>query len=117
MPGRAAAPAMGTAWGLALLGQPDALVERVAGRRPDPTERWVCRVLGARQLVQAAAVARWPSTGGRLGAAADGLHAASMVALAAWVPRYRRVALASGAAAVVLAVVELAGARGRGDGS
>lgn len=96
----------GAAWGGALLGVPGALVHRLTGRRADEAETVVARVLGARQLLQAAAVGRWPHRAGRIGAVADGLHALSMVALAVARPRYRRPALASAAVAVGLSALE-----------
>ena len=111
MAGRGAAATLGAAWGAALVSRPDALVEQVAGRRPDEVERLVARVLGVRQGLQAAAVARWPRRAGRLGAVTDGLHAASMVALAVASPRYRRVAATSAGVAVLIGLLELRGAR------
>ncbi len=64
----------------------------------------VARVLAGRQLAQGALTigAPGPSTL-RLGAAADVLHAASMVALAVAVPSARRPAAASAIAAVLAA--------------
>jgi hypothetical protein len=100
------AAALGTAWGSALLTRPEAVLEGVGGPPPTDAETTVARVLGARQVVQALAVRRWPHAGGRLGAVADGLHATSMLALAALKPRYRRAALVSAAVAVLLGVLE-----------
>jgi uncharacterized membrane protein len=104
-----AAAVLGSAWGATLLARPDALVELVSGRRPTDAERTVAQVLGGRQVVQAAAVARWPHRGGRLAALADTLHAVSMVVLAVFSPRHRRAGLVSGGVAVLLAVLERKG--------
>jgi hypothetical protein len=80
------------------------------GGRP---ARVAARVLGTRHLVQAAALA---GSGGpaatRAGAAVDGLHAASMVALGLAMPGHRRAALASGAVAAWLAALELTAVAG-----
>ncbi len=40
-------------WGLACLAAPDLVVSRLGDGRTDSRARWVCRVLGARQLTQA----------------------------------------------------------------
>ncbi|HEX3004500.1 MAG TPA: hypothetical protein VHO27_09810 [Angustibacter sp.] len=106
----AAAATLGTAWGTVLTARPQLVLRGLSGPPADGTEQTVAKVLGGRQLVQAAAVARWPSVAGRVGAAADLLHALTMAALATS-PRYRRVAATSGAVAVVLAALELRGAR------
>jgi hypothetical protein len=61
---------------------------------------WVARALGARVVAQTVIMVARPDR--RVFAASaivDGLHAGSMVALAAVADRYRRVALASAAAA------------------
>lgn len=106
----ALATTFGAAWGALLVARPGVVLGQLEGPPPDGVEQAVAKVLGGRQLVQAAAVARWPSAGGRVGAATDVLHALSMVALATS-PRYRRVAATSGVVAVVLAALELRGAR------
>ncbi|MGI8523878.1 MAG: hypothetical protein ACR2K3_11310 [Nocardioides sp.] len=78
-------------------------------RTPDtPAARTVVRVLGARYVVQSVGGAwvhrSWvPETD----AAVDVVHAASMLALAAFAPRHRRLALASAAAAVGFATADL----------
>lgn len=106
----ALATTLGTAWGTVLTARPDLVLRGLDGGPADGTEQTVAKVLGGRQLVQAAAVARWPAVAGRVGAAADLLHALTMAALATS-PRYRKVAATSGAVAVVLAALELRGAR------
>jgi hypothetical protein len=70
---------------------------------------WVARVLGARVLVQTVVMVARPDR--RVFAASavvDGMHAASMVALAAEADRYRRVALVSAAAATLSALATCA---------
>ncbi|MGN6300370.1 MAG: hypothetical protein ACTHN8_04665 [Angustibacter sp.] len=106
----ALATTVGTAWGTLLTARPGLVLRGLEGPPADDVEQTVAKVLGGRQLLQAAAVARWPSVAGRVGAAADLLHALTMAALATS-PRYRRVAVTSGAVAVVLAALELRGAR------
>lgn len=85
----------------------------VAGLRSslDTPTVGVARVLGFRQLAQAAVLATHPGPRWRLaGAAVDGLHAASMVALARWSrqPVHRRLAAGNARSAGVLAVAECA---------
>ena len=77
-----------------------------------PAVRRTVRVLGLRQLVQAAVTAPTPSPAVlALGVEVDLLHAASMVALAAVRPRYRRAALAEALAATALACAGTIAAR------
>lgn len=89
-----------SAWGTVLLSQPTRVVALLG---PDRTPRFavfVARVLGARQLAQAAVTARARTPGLiRLGAAADALHACTGVAVAVLIPRWRRTALADAAIA------------------
>lgn len=106
----ALATTLGAAWGTVLTARPGLVLRGLEGPPADGVEQTVAKVLGGRQLLQAAAIARWPSVAGRVGAATDVLHALSMAALATS-PRYRRVAATSGAVAVGLAVLELRGAR------
>jgi len=88
------------AWGAGCLAAP-AAVGRVLGLAPgDRRARLLLRLLGARDLGQAALAATAPPPALlRLGAGVDALHAASMVALAAVSPHYRRPALTSAAIA------------------
>lgn len=92
--------------GAATLVRPAAVAGVVSGGASTPPAG-VVRVLGGRQLVQGVAVAVRPGrrfllTGGSV---VDALHAASMIAVARWRPRYRRPALASAAVAGASAVV------------
>jgi hypothetical protein len=82
-----------------LLLQPERLAAVVGrgGRRP---ARWLIRLLGARMLAQSGVeLAHTTRPVLRAGSAIDALHAASMLALAARRPDYRRSALASAAVA------------------
>lgn len=85
-----------TAYGLLLLGVPERSPELAGQDAPDPVVTGVVRILGARHLAQAAMTGTRPSTMAlRVGAAVDGLHAASMVLLARVSPEDRRPALVS----------------------
>jgi len=99
------------AYGTALLLAP-ARVLAVYGAAPtEEPPRTVARVLGARHIAQAIA-----TNGGRfarLGALVDGLHAASMFALAAANDDFRRPALIDGSIATTFALSGLLPARPR----
>jgi hypothetical protein len=126
--GRAGTPAGRTAWwrrpallaragwGLSCLVAPRA-VGRVLGL--DPADRWahrLLRLLGARDLGQAALPATAPPRALlRLGSAVDALHATSMYALAALRRDYRRPALTAAAIATTWAAASLREGDGRGD--
>lgn len=70
----------------------------------DSRARLVVRILGARQLLQAALMAAMPSPPTwLLAGAVDALHAGSMLGLAALDARWRRAALTDAAAAIALA--------------
>jgi hypothetical protein len=92
------------AWGATLLAAPGAVL--TACRAPgDRRARTVLRVLGARHVVQALLAGRDPGRGAAaVGAAVDGAHALSAVALAILDPRRRRVAAADGGVATAWAV-------------
>jgi hypothetical protein len=103
--GRATAAAR-AGWACVLLAVP----ERVAaiGTTPPipPSAVAVLRVLGARQLVQAAATAAVPTGAvARLSAAVDALHAGTGVGLALASPRWRRTAVLDAAVATAFAAV------------
>jgi hypothetical protein len=93
-------------YGGALLLAPGPLLRRI-GDPADRRAQLVTRVLGARHLGQAAFLGASGRRAVRLGLTVDGLHAASMLGLALAVPPHRRAAMASGAAAIVLAALEL----------
>lgn len=79
-------------WAGALFVAPRQLL-RLAGGTADPAALKVARVLGGRHALQGAVeLASWPR-GRRLGAAVDGLHALTALALAGLDPKRRRVAL------------------------
>jgi hypothetical protein len=78
----------------------------VSGRGTAPPT-WLVRLLGARLLVQGLLEIARPDHRLLLAAAAaDGTHAASMVAAALQWPQYRRAALVSGGLAVALGTTE-----------
>jgi hypothetical protein len=94
-------------YGAALLAAPGAVL-RACGGPDDGRARLYARVLGARQLAEGALLLAHGEPAWALGGAAvDGVHAISAVALAARTTRYRRLALlnAGGAAALTLAGV------------
>jgi hypothetical protein len=75
----------------------------VLGVRLDQRASLVARVLGARQLIEASVAAAVPSPVTlKISSAVDGLHAGSMLALAAADDRRRKVALADAALAAGL---------------
>lgn len=96
---RREAPAVRAGWGALLLGAPG-LVLRSFGHRPVRPQTLVVRALGARHLAQAALISptspRWTRVAG---AAVDGLHAATAVALGVADRRWRRAVLADAAVA------------------
>jgi hypothetical protein len=109
------------AYGLLLTTAPG-LVVRAYGGQPVPADRTVARILGWRQLIQAAACAGAPEAQVLLlGVEADAAHALSAVALAA-ADRPRRRAgltealLASSLAAAGVAAARRAGPAGRAAG-
>ena len=89
-------------WGSVLLASPD----RVLAKCPDPVPgyaRVAVRVLGARQLVEGAALARHPRRPPpEWSIAVDALHALSMLAVAAARPDLRPAALRSACGALTL---------------
>jgi len=106
-PGR---PFGSAVYGAILLGMPGPAARTAGGRGAVPAT-WLVRLLGIRQIGQAAlllAAPRPPAI--NVGAGVDALHAASMVAVAYSMPAYRRVTLTSGgiAAASCAAAVLLA---------
>jgi hypothetical protein len=96
------------AYGVALLLRPRVALGRVGARRAHGAVVAAARLLGARNVAQAAAEARFPGAASRdLGAAVDAVHAASMLALAAPRSSRRGPALASAAVAGLLCAEEL----------
>jgi hypothetical protein len=102
---RTALTAARIAWGTVLLLSPD----RVLAKCPDPVPGYAragVRVLGARQLVEGAVLARHPrDPPPEWSVAVDALHAFSMLGLAAVRPRLRPAALRSAASALTLAAL------------
>ncbi len=84
-------------WGMLLIAAPSETLRAVAGTAPHPVARQVARLLGARELAQAFLIKNQRRA--RIGSAVDGLHAASMMALAVSQPKWRRLAFTSAAIA------------------
>jgi hypothetical protein len=80
MSGRDLLNAMRAGYGAGLLLLPRGALARLARMPLDSLDVTVARVLGVRQLVQAAVLHRRPDLAGP-GAVVDGLHAASMMAV------------------------------------
>jgi hypothetical protein len=96
-----AAVALRAAWGGLLVAAPHRLLE--AGGVDTPGVRGAARVLGGRHLAEALILTRaTDSRPRRWISVVDGLHAASMLAVAAVSPRLRRDALTSAAASAAL---------------
>ncbi|HEY1346850.1 MAG TPA: hypothetical protein VGF54_17825 [Streptosporangiaceae bacterium] len=128
--GRRALQLARAGYGVALLMKPGLTIRLATGRLPS---RRVCRVawlLGARHLAQATLTTLAPRPGVlAAGAAADGLHAASMVMLAMADRAARRTALTDAMAEAAFAAAGVAAAacgggtaaqprrRARGDGA
>jgi hypothetical protein len=94
-------------YGAALLCAPGPMIGVITGQPPSRRARRVARVLGVRQLAQAAVTALNPGPEVvALGVVVDLLHAASMFAFAAVVPDLRGAELADALAATALAVAE-----------
>lgn len=94
-----------TAYGAVLLAAPRALLESAARNRIDRAALVFARVLGVRQLMEALLITERGPQGrwARAGAAVDGLHAVTTLALAVAKPARRRLALANAFVAIVLA--------------
>ena len=99
-------------YGAVQLLRPSYSAEQLLGGPLDPGAMAAVRVLGARQLAQAAVSVAVPSARLlALGAGADGAHALSMAALALADHRRRRPALVSGLIAAAFAAGGAAAAR------
>jgi hypothetical protein len=95
----------GALWGTAMLLRPGDVTRSVCGGGPGPAA-WIVRVLGARLLAQNVVTLVRPTREVVLaGAAADALHAASMVAARARWPEHARPIWVSGSTSVVSATV------------
>ncbi len=99
-------------WGAALLIAPGAVLGALPHQQIDGRARAFARILGARDLVQAATIAWRPTRGWLLGGAAvDAAHAMTMVALAWRLPDRRALALTNVATAGAFAAAGLYEAR------
>ncbi|GAB6902968.1 hypothetical protein JCM9957A_60600 [Kineosporia succinea] len=92
----------GAAFGAALLLRPREVIRAVGADPELPGLVVAARVLGARHVVQAVGLTVKPGLVSTPASLIDGLHATSMVALAAISPSYRRVALVSAGVAGAL---------------
>jgi hypothetical protein len=97
-------------YGLSLIVRPEALIRPLSGQ-VDRASRTFARVLGLRQVAEAVVLRhhtgpRWATAG----ACVDGIHAATMVALAAR-GGHRRLAIANASVATVLTALGLLAAR------
>lgn len=102
-------------WAVFLLSCPDRPVHALTGITPTERDRQILRVLGARQLAQAAVSLVHPSR--RVlaaGSVVDALHAATCVGLAAVDGRWRRGGLVGALDATVFSLAGYASARRAG---
>jgi hypothetical protein len=97
---------VGSAWGVGLLARGDEIWTAVDGRAPSTTERAVIDLLAVRHLVQGSAQVLAPRLTRSPAVAVDVIHTATMVGLAVWSPRYRKVALVTAAVAASGAVLD-----------
>ena len=104
---RTALTAARIAWGTVLLLSP----QRMLSKCPEPVPGYArtgVRILGARQLIEGAVLARHPrNPPPEWSIAVDALHALSMLGLAALQPGLRPAALRSSAAALSLAMLSV----------
>lgn len=99
-------------YGLALLCVPGPMIDGLTGEPASRRARAVARVLGARHVAQAAVCGMVPTRSLiEAGAAADGLHAASMLTLAGVNPGLRRALLADTVIAATFASVAVSALR------
>lgn len=102
---RLALVGLGAAWGASLLVGAPRLLRATGMATATGLDLGATRVLGARHLVQALVQAGGSDAVVRAGAAGDGVHAVTMLALAAASPRHRAAALVSAAVASTLGVL------------
>jgi hypothetical protein len=92
-------------YGATLLIVPAPLVRAAGGRHTDPRARRVARILGLRQLAEAAVLATQPRGTLRVaGAAVDAVHALTALGVAAVDGRRRRLAIVNALTASAFAV-------------
>ncbi|MGV1009658.1 MAG: hypothetical protein ACOYBY_13760 [Dermatophilaceae bacterium] len=101
------AGALGATWGMALLAAGPRIWAALTGDHPTEADQLAVRALGARHLGQGVFQAVLPTTGQRVLAAVDLLHATSMLALAAGDRTRRRPALVSATVALTNATLLL----------
>ncbi len=99
-------------FGLVLLAVPDPVLRFIAGRPATSRVRAAARILGLRELVQAAVTGFKPDAACLVaGAETDSIHAATMLAVAVFDSRSRRLVLGSAATASLFAAVGVVRAR------
>ena len=103
----------GLAWGVLLLVRGEELWRTVQGGAPGEADELATRVLGGRHVAQGAVQLVAPRASSGVAVLVDGLHAASMVAVAATSASRRRAAALSGAVALAGAVLTGASRRRR----
>jgi hypothetical protein len=99
--------------GLALVAAPEHTLAPLAGTPPDRAVRAFARVLGARHIAQAALLDGGGSAAHHVGAAVDGVHAATAAWWAWRHPRRRRLFALNALVAAALAADGLRSARAR----
>lgn len=104
-PARVLLSAGRVAYGCGLLLAPARALTACGGSVPSKLDCQVARVLGARHVIQAALSARGGRQALAVGAVTDGLHATSMLILAAADARLRRAALADAVIESLLAAL------------
>lgn len=93
-------------WGTLLVLWPDPIIRATSRQPPTTASLVVARILGVRQLIQAATILRWHSrTAQNLGMATDLLHASTGVGLALLSTRWRRGALVDATLATAFAAM------------
>ncbi len=101
----------GLAWGALLLARGDELWRTVQGGAPGEAEELAVRVLGGRHVAQGAVQLVAPRASSGAAVLVDGLHAATMVAVAARSASRRRAAALSGSVALTGAALTWASRR------
>jgi multisubunit Na+/H+ antiporter MnhF subunit len=99
------AAVLGAAWGLTLWAAPKDLLRRTRAEGGSRPARALTRLLGARQIAEAAYLTAVGPRARRPVVVVETLHALTMAVLAVGSHRYRRAAVVSGSVAVALALL------------
>ena len=97
--------ALRAGWGVTLLLAPGTVLRIFGSADATPGPRLVMRILGSRQLVQAAIERRFGGAARETGVVVDLLHGSTSIGFAVMRPRWRRPALIDGAVAAGFAVL------------